>query len=71
MHTRNPFIGIRDAPCWEGWGHLNHLNYSLGIMSWYAACGKACGAAGLEVPDDDLFTGVQLCILYFVNFYQT
>ena len=45
---------------------------SLGIMPWYAACGKEYGAAGLEVPNDndDVFTAVQLCILYVVNFNQ-
>ena len=38
-------------------------------MPWYAACDKEHGAA--DVVNDDLFTGVQLCILYVVNFNQS
>ena len=70
MPTRNPFKCINEAPWWERWGHLNHPSFRFGIMPWYAACDKEYGAAGLEVPNDDVFTGLQLCIVYVVNFNQ-
>ena len=40
-------------------------------MHWYAACDEEYGAAGLEVPNDDVFTGLQLCIVYAVHFNQS
>ena len=71
MHTRNPSNSIKEAPCWERWGHLNHHSDRFGNVRWYAACDKEYGAAGLEVPNDDVFTGLQLCIVYAVNFNQS
>ena len=70
MHTRNLSKCINEAPCWERWGHLNHPSFRFEIIPWYAACDKEYGAAGMEVPNDDVLTGLQLCIVYAVNFNQ-
>ena len=61
MHARTPSKCINEALCWERSEHFNRPSFGFGIMSWYAACDKEYGTAGLEVPNDDVFTGVQLC----------
>ena len=70
MHTLTPSKCINEAPCWERWDHFNHPSFRFGIMPWYAAFDKEYGTAGLEVPNDGVFTGVQLCILYVTIFNQ-
>ena len=63
MHIRDLSKCINEISSWERWVHLNYPSFRFGIMPSYAACDKEYTAAGLEVPNDDVFTGVQLCIL--------